>query len=186
MKKIVNIIPFYVVLLAVMAVTGCGTIYSTAVDERDMSTIASDTEIKGAIVKKFYDDDKIKSLDISTGCYRGHVYLVGEYDTTEQKSRAIKIAKGVEGVKHVTTYLLPKKKNDSCGTDENLEIVGKVKAKLVGDKEIWSTNIDIKSIQCRVVLYGLVGSKKEINKAIAHAKSVEGVRGVKSFLTSAN
>jgi hyperosmotically inducible protein len=182
MKKIVKIIPFFIFLLAV---TGCGTIYSTAVDERDMSTISSDTKIKGTIVKKFYDDDKIKSLDISTGCYRGHVYLVGEYDTADQKNRAIKIAKGVEGVKNVTTYLLPKKKNDPCGTDENLEIVGKVKAKLVGDKEIWSTNIDIKSIQCRVVLYGLVGSKKEINKAIVHAKSVEGVRGVKSFLKSA-
>ncbi len=183
MKKIVKIIPFFIFLFVV---TGCGTIYSTAVDERDMSTITSDTKIKGAIVKKFYDDDKIKSLDISTGCYRGHVYLVGEYDTVDQKNRAINIAKSVEGVKNVTTYLLPKKKGDPCGTDENLEIVGKVKAKLVGDKEIWSTNIDIKSIQCRVVLYGLVGSKKEINKAIAHAKSVEGVRGVKSFLKSAN
>lgn len=182
MKKIVKIIPFFIFLLAV---TGCGTIYSTAVDERDMSTISSDTKIKGTIVKKFYDDDKIKSLDISTGCYRGHVYLVGEYDTADQKNRVIKIAKGVEGVKNVTTYLLPRKKGDPCGTDENLEIVGKVKAKLVGDKEIWSTNIDIKSIQCRVVLYGLVGSKKEINKAIVHAKSVEGVRGVKSFLKSA-
>jgi len=182
MKKII-IIPFLIFLLAV---SGCGTIYSTAVDERNVSTIASDTAIKGEIVKKFYDDDKIKSLDISTGCYRGHVYLVGEYDTVDQKNRAIKIAKSVEGVKHVTTYLLPKKKGDPCGTDENLEIVGKVKAKLVGDKDIWSTNIDIKSIQCQVVLYGLVGSKKEINKAIAHAKSVEGVRGVKSFLTSAN
>jgi len=182
MKKIVKIIPFFIFLLAV---TGCGTIYSTAVDERDMSTISSDTKIKGTIVKKFYDDDKIKSLDISTGCYRGHVYLVGEYDTADQKNRAIKIAKVVEGVINVTTYLLPKKKGDPCGTDENLEIVGKVKAKLVGDKEIWSTNIDIKSIQCRVVLYGLVGSKKEINKAIVHAKSVEGVRGVKSFLKSA-
>jgi hyperosmotically inducible protein len=181
MKKIIFIIPFLIFLLAL---NGCGTIYSTAVDERNVSTIANDTTIKGSIVKKFYDDDKIKSLDISTGCYQGHVYLVGEYGTTDQKNRAIKIAKSVEGVKDVTTYLLPKKKDDSCGTTDNLEIVGKVKAKLVGDKEIWSTNIDVKSIQCQVVLYGLVGTKKEISKAIAHAKSVEGVRGVKSFLKS--
>jgi len=180
MKKIISI-PFFIFLLAV---NGCGTIYSAAVDERNVSTIANDTAIKAEIVKKFYDDEKIKSLDISTGCYRGHVYLVGEYDTADQKKRAIKIARSVEGVKHVTTYLLPKKKDDSCGIDENLEIVGKVKAKLVGDKDIWSTNIDIHSIQCQVVLYGLVGSKQEINKAIEHAKSVEGVRGVKSFLKS--
>lgn len=76
-------------------------------DERSVSTIASDTTIKGEIVKKFYDDDKIKSLDISTGCYRGHVYLVGEYDTSDQKNRAIKVAKSVEGVRGVTSFLEP-------------------------------------------------------------------------------
>ena len=180
MKKTM-FIPFFIFLLAL---SGCGTIYSAAVDERNVSTIASDTKIKAAIVKRFYDDDKIKSLDISTGCYLGHVYLVGEYDTTAEKDRAIEIAKSVKGVKDVTTYLVPKKKDDACGTAKNLEIVAKVKAKLVEDKEIWSTNIDIKSIQCHVVLYGLVGSKKEIDKAIAYAEKVKDVRGVTSFLTS--
>ena len=180
MKKII-IIPFFIFLLAV---AGCGTIYSTAMDERKMSTITSDTSIKSKIVKKFYDDDKIKSLDISTGCYRGHVYLVGEYDTAGQKNRAIKIAKSVEGVKSVTTYLLPKKKGDLCGTGDNIKLMVNVKSKLVADKDIWSTNIDIKSVQCNIVLYGLVGSKNEIGKAIAHAKSVQGVRSVKSFLKS--
>jgi hyperosmotically inducible protein len=183
MKSIVKMLPIFIILLMV---SGCGTIYSAAVDERNVSTIASDTSIKGEIVKQFIDDDKIETLDISVGCYKGHVYLVGEYDTAVQKDRAINIAKGVEGVKSVTPYLLPKKKGDICGTDENLAITGKVKAKLIGDKDIWSTNIDVKSVQCIVVLYGLVGSQSEINKAIAHAKGVDGVRNVKSFLKSAN
>jgi len=183
MKTLIKFIPFFILLLIA---SGCGTIYSAAVDERNVSTIADDTTIKGAIVKKFIDDDQIKSLDISTGCYRGHVYLVGEYDKAVQKERAIKIAKSVEGVKSVTTYLLPKKKGDLCGTGDNLKMAGKVKVKLIEDKDIWSTNIDVKSVQCNVVLYGLVGSQNEINKAIAHAKSVEGVRSVKSFLKSAN
>ena len=184
MNKIVFMIPFFILLLALKGCTTTAATYSAAVDERDMSTIYNDTTIKGSIVKKFFDDDKINSLDISTGCYEGDVYLVGEYETVDQKDRAIKLAKSVEGVKSVTTYLIPKKEDDLCGTTDNLEIVGKVKANLVGDKEIWSTNIHIKSIQCHVVLYGLVGTEKEINKAIAHAKSVEGVRSVKSFLKS--
>jgi osmotically-inducible protein OsmY len=45
---------------------------------------------------------------------------------------------------------------------------------------------DVKSVQCNVVLYGFVASENKIKKAIVHAKSVEGVRSVKSFLTSAN
>jgi hyperosmotically inducible protein len=89
-------------------------------------------------------------------------------------------------VKGVTSYLLPKNKGDICGIDENLIIMGRVKSKLIGDEDIWSTNIDVKSVQCNVVLYGLVSSKNNINKAIEHAKSVKGVRTVTSFLKSAS
>ena len=181
MKTIIKIIACFIFLSTFY---GC-TVYKAAVDERHVGTIADDTIIKGKIVKKFFDDDKIKSLDISTGCYRGHVYLVGQYDDAVQKDRAIKIANSVDGVKSVTTYLLPKKKDDICGLDDNLRIEAKVKAKLIGDKGIWSTNIDVKSVQCHVVLYGLVGTKDEIDKAVAHAKSVGGVRDVTTFLEAA-
>ena len=194
MKNIIKIIPFFILPLLSY---GCGTvlstaaeqIYVTAVDQRNLNTILNDTSIKLTIINKFHDDDVINSLnslDLSIECYRGHVYLVGEYDKPVQKTRAIKIAKSIEGVKKVTTYFLPKNKSDICGTDENLVIMGRVKAKLIGDKDLWSRNIDVKSVQCNVVLYGLVASKTKINKAIEHSKSVEGVRTVTSFLKSAS
>lgn len=75
-------------------------------------------------------------------------------------------------------------KDPACGTIKNLELTDRVKSKLIGDKDIWSTNIDVKTMQCIVVLYGYAGSKAEIQKAIAHAKSVAGVRSVKSYLKS--
>jgi len=172
------------VLLAMAS--ACTTIYKTAVDERNVKTIASDTKIKAKILAKFVDDDIVKTLDISTACYYGHVYLVGEYETEKRKKRAIEIAKKTEGVKTVTAYLLSKRKSGPCGTKDNITITAKVKGKLIKDKDIWSTNIDVKTVQCNVVLVGIVGSKEEIRKAIAHAKSVEGVRSVKSFLKSAH
>ncbi len=183
MKNIIRIIPF---LIFSLLSSGCSVIYTTAVDQRDVKTIVNDTTIKFTIVNKFYDDEAINSLNLSSGCYRGHVYLVGEYDKAFQKKRAIKIAKSIEGVKSVSTYLLPKKKDDVCGTDDNIKLALEVKTKLVADKDIWSTNIDVKSVQCNVVLYGLVASDNKIKKAIAHATSVEGVRSVKCFLTSTN
>jgi hyperosmotically inducible periplasmic protein len=94
------------------------------------------------------------------------------------------IAKGVEGVRSVHTYILLKKKSDTCGTSDNLAIRGKVDAKLVADKDIMSTNIDVKVVQGNVVLLGIVKTSREITKATAHAKSVEGVRGVTSYLKS--
>ena len=194
MKNIIKIILFFILPLlsygcSSILTTVAEQIYIAAVDRRDVKTILNDTNIKLTIVNKFYDDDYINALnsfDLSIECYRGNVYLVGEYDKPVQKTRAIKIAKSIDGVKSVTTYLLPKNKRDICGIDENLVIMGRVKAKLIGDKDIWSRNIDVKSVQCNVVLYGLVASKNKINKAIEHSKSVKGVRTVTSFLKSAS
>jgi len=192
MKNLIKIIPFFILPLLSY---GCSSIlssaaeqiYLTVIDRRDVNTIINDTTIKLTIINKFYDDDLINALDsfdLSIECYKGHVYLVGEYDKPVQKTRAINIAKSIEGVKRVTTYLLPKNKSDNCGTDDNLVITGRVKAKLIGDKDLWSRNIDVKSVQCNVVLYGLVASKHKIDKAIEHSKSVKGVRSVTSFLKS--
>ena len=193
MKAIIKIITFFILPLlsygcSSILTTAAEQIYLTVTDRREVKTILNDTKIKLTIINKFHDDDVINtlnSLDLSIECYRGNVYLVGEYDTPVQKTRAIKIAKSIEGVKRVTSYLLPKNKSDVCGIDENLMIMGRVKAKLIGDKDIWARNIDVKSVQCNVVLYGLVASKIKINKAIEHSKSVKGVRSVKCFLKSA-
>ncbi|MDO9567621.1 MAG: BON domain-containing protein [Candidatus Desulfaltia sp.] len=175
---------FAVILcLALLVIgSGCATIYGTAVDERNVRTVAGDIKIKTTILQKFIEDDVVKTFAIDIACYYGHVYLIGEYDAEKQKNRAIKIAGNVEGVKDVTTYLLEKKDGDPCGTTDNLAIKAKIKAKLIKDENVWSTNIDVTVVQCNVVFVGLVGSDKEIGKIIAHGKSIGGVRSVKSFL----
>ncbi len=170
-------------VLALLVISyGCATIYKVAVDERSVKTMAQDKLIVAKIVANFLDDDSIKVLDISAACYNGQVYLVGEYETQKQKEQAIAIAKGVEGVKSVSAYLLPKKEIEGCKTADNLKMMAKVKAALIKDTDIWSTNVDVKVIQCNAVLLGAVGSENEINKSIAHAKGVEGVKAVKSYL----
>ncbi|MEA3415009.1 MAG: BON domain-containing protein [Thermodesulfobacteriota bacterium] len=174
---------FAAILCLVLLVMGSGcAFYSTAVDERNVRTVASDTKIKAIILDAFIQDDTVKTFDIDIACYYGHVYLIGEYDTEKQKNRAVKIAGDIEGIKDVTTHLLKKKKGDPCGATDNIAITAKVKAKLIKDGDIWSTNVEVAVVQCNVVFVGLVGSNKEIDKIIAHAKSVGGVRSVKSFL----
>ena len=157
-------------------------IYKVAVDERGIGTQVKDKAINVKILAKFLGDDSVKVLDISASCYQGHVYLVGEYETLGQKRQAIAIAKGVKGVKSITTYLLPKKDIEGCGTTKNLNIAVHIKAALVKDKDIWATNVEVSMVQCQAVILGIVGSDEEIDKSIALAKGVKGVRGVKSYL----
>jgi hyperosmotically inducible protein len=169
-------------LLAVgLFANGC-TVYDVAVEERNVGEYASDEKITFLIEKEFLADDLVKYMDYEASSYEGLVYIVGEYESRDQVNRAVEIAKSVEGVRSVTTYLLPKKADDSCGTTDNLELYAKVKNLLVQDKDVWSTNVEIMTVQCNVVLLGIVGSSAERDKVIAHAKSVPGVRSVKSFL----
>jgi len=162
--------------------SGCGTIYKVAVDKRTIDTQLTDEQITMAIRQRFVNDKAIKLLNFSVYCYDGHVYLVGEYETRAERQHALTEAKSVQGVRDITTYLLPKRKVPKCGTFNNVKLAAYVKAKLIKDMNIRSTNIEVKAVQCNVVLLGIVGSSDQVQMAIAHARRVEGVRKVISYL----
>ena len=164
---------------------GCTTAYKAAVDERSIGTQTDDEIMTAEIKTEFLKDDLIKYMDFDAAVYDGHAYILGEYESQAQVTRAMQIARSVDGVRALTTYMLPKKDDDLCGTSDNLLIYGKVKKELIGDENVHSTNVNTKVIQCNVVLLGIVGPQAEISRAIAHAKGVEGVRSVQSFLHTA-
>jgi len=115
-------------MLIILTNTGCvGTIYSAAVDERNVKTFASDKGIELEIMKKLTEEKSGDVIDVSVTSYEGKVFLVGEYKDTAQKTRFLKAAKNVKGVKSVNSYLLKRDKNHPCTTSKNLKITAKVK-----------------------------------------------------------
>ncbi len=173
-----------VALTASILTTGCGTIYRTTVDERNVKTVASDTSIETKIKKQLSNGKFSDLLNVSVTSYEGDVFLVGEYESVEQRDRFVTAAKAVEGVTSISSYFVKANKNHPCGTKQNVGITSKVKTSLIKDKSIWSTNVNVKTMQCQVVLWGTVGKAEEVEKSIKHAKAVEGVQSVKSFLKS--
>lgn len=172
-------------LLGLLAMAGClggCAAYDVAVEERNVGDWTTDQRIALTIEQEYLADDQVKYLDFDASSYEGHVYIVGEYESHSQVDRAVAIARSIEGVHKVTTYLLPKKANDPCSTTDSLDIRTRLWNKLTTDTDIWSTNINVESVQCNIILLGIVGSQLERDKAIAHAKAIPGVRGVKSFL----
>ena len=181
MRRVLSIIMIMALLAGAALASGCA-VYDVAVEERNAGEWASDEKIEYKIKEQFLKNDSISYMDIDADSYLGQVYIVGEYESHSQVDTAVKIAQAIPGVRSVTTYMLPKRAEDHCGTTDNLEIYTRVKHKLVSDSDIWSTNINIQTVQCNVVLLGLVGSTTEITKAISYASSVPGVRKVRSYL----
>lgn len=166
-------------------VCGCvsifGGAYGVSQEERSNTAIYTDEKIKLTIDKRILDE-QINVFDYATFCYNGDVYLIGEYETAEQKEKVLKIAHSVMGVKSVTTYLLPKRQIGKCGTMDLAAISMRVQGLLIQDHAIHSTNIDVKVVQCHVILLGIVGTASEADKAVAHAQGLDGVIGVTSYL----
>jgi len=171
-------------LVVLFLFAGC-TVYDTVIRERNAEVYARDGVKEATIKAKFIEDPSVKAMDVSINFYGGQAYLVGEYDSPYQRDRAVMLAGSVSGVKSVMAYLLPKMKDERCGPADNTRINSEVKAKILRDSGIWSTSVDVKSVQCNVVLLGVVGSQREIGRAVDHAFSISGVRKVKSFLISA-
>lgn len=173
------------VMLLAALLSGCATPYKASVDNRTIKEMASDETITFKVKSAIAQEETLDYLDVEPASYLGHVYLVGEYDNPAQKKRFISLARGVEGVKSVTTYLLPAGQS-TCDTVDRVTMLTKVNKRLVEDEEIWSTNVDVEAVHCDIVLLGLVGSQAEIHKSIAHARKVEGVKNVRSYLKVLN
>ena len=170
-----------ILIFVAVGMYGC-TAYKAARDERSMGTIIDDTAISGKIKYRLLQDDTVKGLDICVYVYYGKVYLVGAVENDNQKSQAIKIAKGVEGVKSVTTYILNKNQVTIGKTVDDTTITAKIKTKMIEDKQIKSTQIEVKTILGHVVLLGVVSSKSDVIRAIRYAKNVENVKKVISYV----
>jgi hyperosmotically inducible periplasmic protein len=168
-------------LLALSALLQGCFVYSTAVDERSLSTQASDKGVVISLNAKFVQDPDVKYFHVTPYCYEGHAYLIGETDSEKEKERAKAIAKAEDGVREVTTYFVSTA-DDGCGTTRDLEIHARLSKRLIAEGDLHSTNVDLEVLHCRVVLLGLVGSQKEADLAESIASHTPFVREVVNFL----
>lgn len=173
---------FFLCFAVLAATAGCGLVYELFVDPRPMGMISKDKDIAAAIQANLLDDGTVSLLDVTPFCYEGDVYLVGEYVNEDQKTRILEIAGGIEGVRSVTQYLFPPLETVSCGITDNLRIDAQVREALTQDATLWSARVDVKVVQCRVVLLGVVPSRAEADTFEGQAKKVKGARSVQSYL----
>ncbi len=172
-------------LAAVLALllTGCTTIasqaYSSATDERSLAVQAEDTKIATKIKKGLFDTGAKNLLALDVFCHQGLVVLTGVVEPgTKVGDQAVAIAKSVEGVKRIETYFLSARPS----TTSDFGISAKLKARIIGDGDLKASQVDMAVIAGHVVLTGVVDRQAKIDAIVRHARAVDGVTAVKSFI----
>lgn len=145
-----------------------------------MDDSAITAKVKAALV----DDENIKSTDISVETEKNVVTLSGFVESQAQAEEAVKIAKGVEGVKSVSDKLHVRDGKDQSvkGYAGDAATTSEIKAKLLADDIVPSRMIKVETTDGVVQLSGTVESQKQSDRAESIAKAVDGVKSVKNDL----
>lgn len=157
---------------------GCGTLYQAATEERPLSVFVDDEVITTKVRKAFLDAVPQALSSLSVFCHQGHVVLAGVVTDSRVGERATAAARAVEGVKRVETYFLP----NQPSALRDAEISAKIKARLIGDSVLRVSQVDMVVIAGHAVLTGVVDRQEKIDRIVRHARAVDGVVAVKSFL----
>lgn len=157
------------------------TVYGVARDERGVVDIAMDkgiaTDIKALLVNK----DNALGLKVKVYCFVGRVALLGQLADEEFQRFAVEAAGRERGVKSVDVYWEPPTEGGTLAAD--LEIEARLRAALVADKSLSSTQIEIEVFAGKVYLLGMVRTGRDADRAVEQAKLTPGAAEVVSLLT---
>lgn len=156
--------------------------YETAVDERTTDQQMKDCLLEGHIKAEFLKNKKIDPLGVTPHCYFGKVYLVGEYDGEDELTEIMKVMETIPDKKRVIRRMYLSTASEKGSTARNYLLSARIETSLLADMDVTSTPVRVEVIQRDVILLGVITRAKERRRIIKHAKSVDGVRNVISFL----
>ena len=173
-------------LLAALALsqTACTTAivvaYQTLSDERTFQEQHEDARIMGTIKDDLANRRGVGSaLQIHVFSHLGRVVVAGIVEPKSTLgSEAVAVARAVPGVRRVDTVFVPSRPS----YPRDLTISLKLDAKIVADLDLRRTQLEWTVLAGTVVLTGVVDAADKAARAIQHARSIDNVIAVRSFI----
>jgi len=171
-------------LTAVLAVAfGC----SSTPDKQSSGEFIDDAAVTAKVKAEIMQAPTLKSNEINVETIKGVVQLSGFVGSQEEINAAAEVARKVNGVTEVRNDVQIKMASNATkeGTGEfvdNAAVTAKVKAALLKDPTLKSSEISVETFKGVVQLSGLVGYQSESDSAAKLAAKVEGVKSVKNDL----
>lgn len=144
-----------------------------------VGTDVDDSLITAKVKSALMANANVKSFDFKVETHKGEVQLSGFVDSPAQVYTATEIASAIEGVKSVKNNVTLKEGSATVGNKIDDSIVTtKVKSALLANSNIKSSDISVVTYKGEVQLSGFVDDETQIERAVATARTVEGVKNV--------
>ncbi|OAN49099.1 phospholipid-binding domain-containing protein [Paramagnetospirillum marisnigri] len=150
-----------------------------AAEERGLEGAIDDTKLRVEINRLWFDRDVEMYRKVTLNIHEGRVMLTGVVQTDQARADAVRLCWQVTGVREVLNEILVRASGEA-GLDQanDLWIQQKLKARLLTDGEIKNINYVIDVTDSVIYVLGIAQSANEMDRVIAHARDVSGVKRV--------
>ena len=174
-------------LLFLLILNGCvgtssqglfGTGVSIAIDPRSLGTQIDDNIMEKNLKARLLLEDKKYLLSINSKVLDGRIFITVKVDNPEEKLKITKMAWETKGVRSVRNNLIIKKEFNFKQSAVDLLITSQLRAALVLNKNIKSTNYNIDTYKKKIYIYGIAQTKEEQQEVVNEGKSIPDVERV--------
>ncbi|MEP6600746.1 MAG: BON domain-containing protein [Nitrospirota bacterium] len=151
-------------------------------EDRPLSEAGTDLRIKTNILTAFAKEAKGLLVDVSADVYEGQVLLTGSVKKPEDRSTAEAITQKINGVRQIFNELQVTEEGGLKASAKDFAIETKLKANLLTAKGVTSINDRWRAVNGVVYFLGLTRSQEELDKVLAIARQIDGVRDVVSHV----
>jgi hyperosmotically inducible protein len=183
-RLLVSAIAATVLALAVAGCTKPADTASAPAPSTSVGTVIDDSVLTTKVKSALLADPDVKSFDIKTESRKGEVQLSGYVDNQTQIDRAVAAVRAVEGVTGVDNKIALKGAATTIGNKVDDGIVtAQVKAALLADEKVKSSDIGVVTRKGEVQLSGFVDSQSQMDRAVLVARGVDGVTHVSNEMS---
>ncbi len=162
-----------------VVIGGAAATATAASEERGLEGAVDDTKIRAEINHLWVQRDVEMYRQVGLTIKEGRVLLTGTVPNADARVEAVRLAWQPAGVREVINEIKVTGVDSNGGSGfSDFAIAQKMKAKLLFDKEIRNINYTIDVNEDVIYLMGIAQSEAELNRVIAYARDISGVRGV--------
>ena len=165
-------------------VSGCGAVFGAgaavgmaAYDERGVDGVARDLRIHTRILEVWFQHEHTLPAKIGLEVHEGRALLTGTIPDAQVRADVVRLAWTVDGVKDVINEMQPIDQSTADFARDGW-ITTQLKSRITLDRDVLAVNYSVETVNGTVYLIGVAQSQSELDRVVAHARSLEYVRRV--------
>ncbi|NQV45625.1 MAG: BON domain-containing protein [Rhodospirillales bacterium] len=158
------------------------TVGVAAYQERGIEGVAHDTKLATQIRAAYLEADGTLATNIGVEVYERRALLTGLIENDALRAHAVQIAWSVDGIKDVLNEIQIKNEEGIVEFAYDSWISAQLKTKMTFDADILAINYSVETVNSVVYLIGIAQDQVELDRVLAHARSIDRVRRVISHV----